>query len=160
MEKEKVKTSKVLEEIRDDIRYLPADYSYEYSSESKKVFKKIRDNRKILSDVIPDFKELWHNLYLDLNKKASLSSNLNYLADLLDNVIPKTKREENLMYIKTLSSRIRNFSSNFSKSLEEISDIESADIKHLSPEITCILQELSNLSIALEAAIDSNPSSN
>lgn len=156
--------SKILEEVRDNINNFVIFEFTGWEKESTRadvLMQYIRKNLTVLRDSVPNFKILWHDIRYTVYIKSpnSFNSSLIALRGALTDIVPREKTREAHEYVKSLSHRISNFSSELSALLDDISDLDENDLKHLSPEISCAVQDILGLSKELEQAISSNNSS-
>lgn len=147
MATEIIKRSKILAEIRDEIRALSTLTfdSATYHEAVVNLKRNIRKNMELISSLIPNFKSAWHDIryafYINDIVQVSLFANL---ANTLDKLISDEIKRETQASNGGLSARIKSFSFEVSELMKGISDICPEDIAHLSPEISCTLSELSS----------------
>ena len=157
MATEKIKRSKVLAEIRDDIRAL-SNFDFDsatYDAAVLEIKRKVRENMGIISSIEPNFKSIWHDIrhayYFSSKEQIQLFSNL---ANTLDKLISDEIKSESQSFSNDLSVRIKSFSSEAAELMKHISDVSPEDIAQLSPEISCILSEISSQIDELLRAVD------
>lgn len=164
MANEAKRESKVLEEVRDTINnFLIFDFT-DWEKDYEKAYgikHYIENHLTVLRDSSPYFKRQWHDIRYATYMKSpeKFRSSLDVLRLTLTEMIPRQKAREANVYAKSLSHRINIFSSELSALLDDISDFDEDDLKHLSPEILCIMQEIAGLAKELDKTINSKISS-
>lgn len=145
MATENIKRSKVLAEIRNDIKALPNFGTDSYNEAVSEIKKKVRENKTLISSVLPDFNSIWHDvreaIFLEEEKQILLFWTL---ADMLDKPISDEIKSEAQAFSNDISSRIKSFSSEVAELMHHISDIHPDDLSRFSPEISCTLSEISS----------------